>query len=86
MDKWISIKDGRHQHIMLNMKKMVSIYLGREILDGKEKCCIYFEMPATEDTILPYKSHRKRNKAMKAIQDFINVENTLFLELVSDRK
>ena len=86
MDKWISIKDGRHQHIMLNMKKLISIYLGREVLEGKEKCCIYFEMPANEDTILPYKSPRKRNKAMKAIQEFINIENVLLLEIESDRK
>ncbi len=86
MDKWISIKDGHFQHVMLNMKKLLSIYLGREILEGKEKCCIYFEMPDNEDTILPYKSPRKRNKAMKAIQDFINVENSLFLELISNRK
>lgn len=86
MDKWISIKDGSRAHVMLNMKKMSSIYLGKEVLDGKEKCCIYFKIQDTQEAILAYKSPRKRKKAVKAIQEFINIENALLLEIESDRK
>ena len=86
MDKWISLKDGNHEHLMLNMKKMSSIFLGREQIEGKEKCCIYFQVPEDEDAQIAYKSPRKRNKAMKAIQKFIQIENALLLEIESDRR
>ena len=86
MDKWISLKDGKHEHLMLNMKKMSSIFLGREQIEGKEKCCIYFQIPEDEDAQISYKSPRKRAKAVRAIQEFINIENAFFLEIQSDRR
>ncbi len=84
MDKWVSIKD-RGRHIILNMKKMSGIYFDRLELDGRDTYCINFSIPDKKDAILAYKSSRKRKKAMKAIKEFINIENMLLLEIESDR-